>query len=121
MSQNAEACVVERKLVCICVSHYYLKVCSCTCAHLSVTTTLNIKQGSILCYPKYSDKKSDTKKPSNFPKFRQLPGKMEPSPLIENLSQMAAFFFYWGLFKILIGNQKVLRLLKKMFESHCTE
>lgn len=71
MSQNAEACVVIRKLVYICVLHYYFKVRSYICAHLSVITTLQTKQHSIFYYPIFADEKSDTKECSNVPKFRQ--------------------------------------------------
>lgn len=64
MSQNAEACVVIRKRVYVHISHYYFKVRSYTCTHLSVTRILKTKQGSIFYYPKLAGEKNDTKGPS---------------------------------------------------------
>ena len=61
MSQNAEAGVVIRELVCIWVFHDYFKARWYTCTALSVKTTLSTKQGGVFYYLKFADEKNALK------------------------------------------------------------
>ena len=72
MSQNAEAGVVIRELVCIWVFHDYFKARWYTCTALSVKTTLNTKQGGVFYYLKFADEKSALKGQVTFSRSGNL-------------------------------------------------
>lgn len=104
---------------------YRITVSKCVHTHALIwmsQQSCTLSRAVFFYYPKFSDEKSDSKR-SSFPN--------SGNPRLDGARSSTSKSFpewlplkkkkKWWLFKILTGNQKVLGLMKEIFESHCTK